>query len=47
MRKIGTELDDVCWGTDFVDEKILDNYVKGLRNQIKAEKEKGHGKIKS
>ena len=31
LREIGTQLDDMNWGTDFVDEDILDRYVKGLR----------------
>ena len=39
-------LDDVCWGTDFVDEAILDRYVARLREQIQIEKEKTQGVYK-
>lgn len=43
LREIGMALDDVCWGTDFVDEEILDRYVARLREQIQIEKEKTQG----
>ena len=43
LREIGMALDDVCWGTDFVDEEILDRYVARLREQILIEKEKLQG----
>ena len=46
LREIGMALDDVCWGTDFVDEEILDRYVARLREQIQIEKEKTQGVYK-
>lgn len=39
LREIGFELDGVCYGTDFVDESILDRYVDMLRDEIRKEKE--------
>ena len=46
LREIGMALDDVCWGTDFVNEEILDRYVARLREQIQIEKEKTQGVYK-
>ena len=47
LKEIGIKLNDQEWGKEFVKEDVLDKYIDNLRNQIKAEKEKGLGQIKT